>query len=620
MRPAGVEIPDISKDAATLQASVAATKKLTLEELAESLVDLPARKEMDPGTKVAQDKESTGDSGDMDIDADEEPPFYDVTMVKADVSDGSYGQNMFYRLQVLLQPHSPIVLVWTRWGRIGQEGQYQRTPFPTRAAAVAEFLKIFKAKTSNKWQDRADFQRAPGKWRLVDKLPHTKQVAHTDSTELLQHFPELYMDDESKLPKEVQMAYRMFSCMKMLRGELNRTGVDPACMPFGRLDRDAILRGKAILLKMRDVIRETVKLQQEKNVEDIAARNETKLQLREQIIVLNNEFYEQVPTSAAAYGRLVQMDAESDVNEQLGKLESLLDLETASKMLLGAKQRTIEARKAAGIPEPDYKLHARDPTKEKIRIAPGGHPWDYLAAATGVTMEPLHNKSEEYSMIATYLHSTRRNYGITPRAILRLEREGERERFHRTGNHWLLWHGSFAGNYLSILSGGLKIAPPTAASTGLAFGRGIYFADCAAKSYPYRRSHESSAQGSAQGALLLCEVALGKIHEMPASEPSREAPPAGFDSCMAPGRDFPEPDGNLVLRNGVTVPYGKVVNWTSQQKDLLSYLQNKKVLSPSEHLAATKKVEEISKARFMAYNEYIVYSEAQVRLRYMIVF
>jgi poly [ADP-ribose] polymerase len=41
----------------------------------------------------------------------------------------------------------------------------------------------------------------------------------------------------------------------------------------------------------------------------------------------------------------------------------------------------------------------------------------------------------------------------------------------------LLWHGSKLTNFMGILAGGLKIAPPEAPTTGYMFGKGIYFAD-----------------------------------------------------------------------------------------------------------------------------------------------
>ena len=44
-----------------------------------------------------------------------------------------------------------IYLLFNRWGYITDIGEYQRTPFRTKAEALKEFKKIFRAKTGNDW-------------------------------------------------------------------------------------------------------------------------------------------------------------------------------------------------------------------------------------------------------------------------------------------------------------------------------------------------------------------------------------------------------------------------------------------------------------------------------------
>ena len=51
-----------------------------------------------------------------------------------------------------------MYILFTNWGRIGDEGQYQRTPFPTKDEAVKEYKKIFRAKTGNQWKDISRYQ------------------------------------------------------------------------------------------------------------------------------------------------------------------------------------------------------------------------------------------------------------------------------------------------------------------------------------------------------------------------------------------------------------------------------------------------------------------------------
>ena len=46
-----------------------------------------------------------------------------------------------------------LYLLFNCWGRIGDGGQYQRTPFKSDKEAFDEFAKIFKAKSGNEWKN-----------------------------------------------------------------------------------------------------------------------------------------------------------------------------------------------------------------------------------------------------------------------------------------------------------------------------------------------------------------------------------------------------------------------------------------------------------------------------------
>ena len=62
-----------------------------------------------------------------------------------------------------------MYILFTNWGRIGDQGQYQQTPFPTKHEAVKEFKKIFRAKTGNQWKEVNFFEDHDNKYRLVPK-------------------------------------------------------------------------------------------------------------------------------------------------------------------------------------------------------------------------------------------------------------------------------------------------------------------------------------------------------------------------------------------------------------------------------------------------------------------
>ncbi len=84
------------------------------------------------------------------VDESQDIP-YDVLMTKVDVRIGEWGLYNFYKMQVIHNTEKNLYILFTCWGRIGDEGQYQRTPYGTIEEATQEFAKIFKAKSGNEW-------------------------------------------------------------------------------------------------------------------------------------------------------------------------------------------------------------------------------------------------------------------------------------------------------------------------------------------------------------------------------------------------------------------------------------------------------------------------------------
>jgi hypothetical protein len=90
---------------------------------------------------VAKDEDGTG-------------YYFDVVMKKVDIKNFYYGFDNFYVIQLLKDEVKNVFIVWTRWGRSGTIGQYQRTPFPTLTEAKSEFSKIFKQKSGWAWNGK----------------------------------------------------------------------------------------------------------------------------------------------------------------------------------------------------------------------------------------------------------------------------------------------------------------------------------------------------------------------------------------------------------------------------------------------------------------------------------
>lgn len=88
---------------------------------------------------------------------------------------------MFYKMQIIYDEGRDVYILWNRWGRIGEQGAFQRTPYNTKEEAISEFRKIFKKKSGNVWEERdskllyiiLEFEQKHGKYLLL-KFKSTK--------------------------------------------------------------------------------------------------------------------------------------------------------------------------------------------------------------------------------------------------------------------------------------------------------------------------------------------------------------------------------------------------------------------------------------------------------------
>lgn len=91
-----------------------------------------------------------------------------IFLKKTDITYGIKGHNKFYVIQALEDDKGNAWFCWTRWGRVGVAGQNKLSPCPSKQAAINEFKKKFKEKTSNNWENRANFKHVSGKYDLIE--------------------------------------------------------------------------------------------------------------------------------------------------------------------------------------------------------------------------------------------------------------------------------------------------------------------------------------------------------------------------------------------------------------------------------------------------------------------
>ncbi|TCD65883.1 hypothetical protein EIP91_002043 [Steccherinum ochraceum] len=544
--------------------------------------------------KAKKDAEEEEDEDEMD-DKPDEPPKKMVTIVKRGAApvdpcsrfvathqvfsntegvwdamlnqtDIGKNANKFYVIQ-LLHPvgNANSCLLFTRWGRVGENGQQQeKGPFPA-TTAISEFKKQFKSKTAANWEDRHTMVAKKGKYTWLERDFESKDDdGDDDRGEGSSRAKGPQKIPESTLAAEVQELCRLMFSTRLMDAHLSSMNYDAHKLPLGKLAKATVLNGFAALKTLSEVI-STPDCDAAKNM---GGFNQAVQQLTDRYYsIIPHVFGRNRPTVISDMGLL---------KRELDLVDALGDMEVASK-LISSSTLTDDN----GNPLNPLDAHFRS-----LRLS---------------TMDPVSRSSKEFVGLEAYTRDTHghtHGFSVSLMNAYRVERQDETDAWVNAGydklgdgERMLLWHGSRTTNFAGILKQGLRIAPPEAPVTGYMFGKGVYFADMMSKSAGYCHSHLSDGTGL----LLLCEVAVKPFFEQYNAnyDADRACHAASARATKGLGRVQPAAwqDAGETLEHdalkGVHMPKGKPKENNSGQESLM-------------------------------YNEYIVYDPSQIRVRYLL--
>ncbi|KAF9963545.1 Poly [ADP-ribose] polymerase 2 [Modicella reniformis] len=473
------------------------------------------------------------------------------------------NNNKFYMIQLLATPTNQYA-VFCHWGRVGANGQKSTDMFPDLDLAKRCFEGKFREKTKNAWADRDNFEKRPGKYYLLppddgdsdeeveeDKSKSKNKGKDKGKGKKIEGSKESKDDQttpKSKLHHKVQELVELIFNTGMMNRQMKELDYDADKMPLGKLAKSTILHGYEVLKRISEVL-----------------GGKPNMPL---LSDLSSEFYTVIPHNFGRNVPPVIRDAPT-LKKKLEMLEALGEIEIAQKLIKENKK-----------------------LDEALTI----NPLDQQFASLKLNkLEPMSKTSERYKLIEKYVKNTHGTthsmYDLVIDEVFDLERQGETERFADAGfskfhNRRLLWHGSRLTNYVGILSQGLRIAPPEAPATGYMFDKGAYFADCVSKSANYCFTNGSDNVGL----MLLCEVALGDMHELEQSDYNAKAnsQKAGKHSTKGCGLSYPDEAHDVNIDDGLRVQAGPLKSGSRGAGFRLQY------------------------------NEYIVYDVSQVKMRYLL--
>ncbi|CAB9521160.1 polymerase 1 [Seminavis robusta] len=531
---------------------------------------------------------------------------YDALLVTSDLRYNVFGTNSFHALQLVeltdsykkkrvghaaalatAQQNEAMYAyrlgmakyrVVERWGRIGESGGKTRAQgFTELSKAISHFEKVFKDKTRNEFSDRENFEAARGAYNWVQKVYDEAESA--DSKDLT--------NSDGSLPKSVDTLLRAITSLTRVRMDLRDGGFGVDDLPLGQLSPNTISEAYKILNEIEALMLQLRALEKLRGRAARENRSE-KSQINSKLTDLSNKFYTTIPHDFGnvniGFRKPEVINYKSKLEKCLQMLASLEDVESSVNLLLS--------------------VSAKDTRSQRLRS---------IYELMGCNLHVVTPGSDEFNLVELYAIRGAMGRNVKIAHLLRVDRFEDSIRFvqhestrgmnNKSGypmNQWL-WHGSKMSNFLGILMKGFKIAPPEAPASGYNFGKGIYLADMFGKSASYASARRPYYGNGNEGkksptadvdhfrAMLLCEVAIGEPCELRNPNPGLTEAPEGYDSVRALGRQAPDGSGMFLTKEGVGVPLGEVK------------------MAPES-------------AAVMGHNEYIVYDESRVRIKYAMLF
>ena len=479
---------------------------------------------------------------------------FDYRFIKVDISYGQYSTNVFYIMQIAYDKIRKIYVLFTSWGRVGTDGQFQQTPFFHLEDAIKEFKKLFKEKTGNDYDNIGNYQKKNQKYHLIQTKP---KPIHSNLVRFFDLNPARVA--ASKLPGSIAAVMADLTDANLYKTVYSAFKIDDTFLPFGQLNRETIEKAQALLDEMK-VLAKRLDEGRRKLSLNIC------YEIANQISDKTSEYFELIPTKGSTTEQIPAFNTHKINNESI-RLNDLRYMEVVSRILAAANMRVKEIS-----------------------------PLDYCFSALNIKMVQLAADSEEFSIIKMYIKTgIRCSAKKLIKNIFAIERSGEKERFKpwlEIGNRRLLWHGTRTENLMGIFYNGLRIAPSEGGHNGSNLGKGIYFSDAFQRSIPFSSHFNSNFKGR-PSYIILCEVALGKMFKGTTVEIAKEMP-TDCHSVKGVGRKVHNKNQRVYLSNGCMVPIGDFVD--------------------SKRLNDKK----INQWHFFPYNEFAVYDPSQVKIRYLL--
>lgn len=217
-------------------------------------------------------------------------------------SNVTQNNNKFYILQVLQSVDTPSnYFFWSRWGRVGVEGQNMRMGPTVLPNAVRNYMGKLRDKSV-----KGDYRVVEMNYEADDKDTKDKKDGKSEETVKQDKEKNEKKDyEDSKLPTSVKDLIRLIFDMKMVDNQMKEIGYDSKKMPLGKLAKSSITKGYEALKLLMDEVKSA-----KKNPQNISK--------------YTNDFYSYIPHDVGFknMGQFI-LDTEVKIKAKLEMLQSL---------------------------------------------------------------------------------------------------------------------------------------------------------------------------------------------------------------------------------------------------------------------------------------------------------
>ena len=518
---------------------------------------------------------------------------YNINLSKVDINRYQYGEFFFYKIQLLHNIKRNMFNLITRWGRFGEIGLHQNTPFITFEEGVKEFKKVFSSKTGNDWDKIKNnfdsFEKKNKKFNLVKLTtdqPDILNITQFFNKEMKNiKFSHIKSNIENEKIRDL-FNYLIVNAFNSRFGNKNRhyysrrnyynnENEEQSDFSMMYFKEESLNKAFQILNEIGDNINKITKLKDNKKNLKISEKelsneksdlNKILEELKEcnkKILHLSNEYYELIPFTKPINEFISPINNMNLLKEEIDKCKSYSYIEKTLKLFLGSLNYI-----------------------DKI------NPIDYIYESLGIKIINLNieEKKEKISEAKYLIDYIKMTYNLKKNRItniFKIENSINDIKFNPENkkNRVLLFHGTKIQNILGILSQGLLISPIEASSSGSLYGNGIYLSDSFKKSIDYSDNYNKNY-------VLIVECALGNYLQL--SEKKKfvsvdDLKNKGYDSIISDAQIQMNFDNIIYLKNGC----GIFTQLKDTEKKKNNYFQQE-------------------------YAEYVVYNENLVKVKYLV--